>query len=66
MVTKTGKHHWQYGFTTYDAKTGEIIWNTDKTVVTTNDFKEYKHRSIDRYAKAGVRIEFRNEIDLDA
>lgn len=66
MVTKTRKHHWQYGFTTYDAKTGEIIWNTDKTVAITNDFEEYKHRSIDRYAKAGVRIEFRNEIDLDA
>lgn len=66
MVTKTGKHHWQYGFTTYDAKTGEVIWNTDKAVCITNNFEEYKRRSIERYERGGVRIEFRNETDLDA
>ena len=66
MITKSGKHHYQYGYTKYDKKTGEVIWNTDKTVAVSNDFESYMQRSKERNDRHGVRIEYRNIIDLDA
>ena len=65
MVTKSGKHHWQFGFTTFRPD-GSVIWNTDKTVVTTADIKKYLEESEKRYAAGGARFEYRNLIDLDA
>ena len=65
MVTKSGKHHWQFGFTTYRPD-GTVIWNTEKTIVITADIKKYLEESKKRYERGGARFEYRNLIDLDA
>ena len=65
MITKSGKHHWQFGFTTYRPD-GSVIWNTDRTVVVTADIQKYLKESKERYARGGARFEYRNLVDLDA
>ena len=64
MITKSGKHHWQYGFTTYDSD-GNIVYNTDKTVAITADIQNYLKEVKERYKRVGVRFEYRNLVDLD-
>lgn len=64
-ITKSGKHHWQYGFTTY-GKNGDILYSTEKTMAITEDINQYLIKSLERYARKGVRFEYRNLIDLDA
>lgn len=65
MITKSGKHHWQFGFTTY-RQDGSVIWNSDKTVAVTSDINKYLEDTKMRYAAGGARFEYRNLIDLDA
>ena len=65
MVTKSGKHHWQFGYTTYRPD-GTVIWNSEKTIVITADIQKYLEERKKRNERGGARLEYRNLIDLDA